>query len=312
MTASSGNRRTAPAVGAIVDAPADPILSSQDDSPAPPPATTTSVRPPPGSPATSAKGRPPSRLSRAGTVVKALAGAAVVITASVGVAWGARRYVMTSPRFAVRTVLVEGNGRRSAEQIAGAGGVAVGKNIFSLDMSQASEAIKADPWIESAMVTRKLPSTVFVKVVEREARAIATFGGELYLVTRDGDPFKRLGGEDPSDLPVVTGIEPDSVARDRAGAVIALRRALDVAEDLEHSSLTKRYPIQELHLEKDGSLVVTIGREAIALHLGQPPYRGKLEQAARVLAEVARRKANASVLFLDNDAHPERVVVRMK
>ncbi len=68
-----------------------------------------------------------------------------------------------------------------------------------------------------------------------------------------------------------------------------------MAEELERTGLGKRYPIQELHLEKDGSLVVTIGREAIALHLGQPPYRDKIEQAARVLTEVARRKANASV-----------------
>jgi cell division protein FtsQ len=30
------------------------------------------------------------------------------------------------------------------------------------------------------------------------------------------------------------------------------------------------------------------------------------------LNELARRKANASVVFLDNDAHPERVVVRMR
>ena len=56
--------------------------------------------------------------------------------------------------------------------------------------------------------------------------------------------------------------------------------------------------------EKDGSLVVFIGKEAIALHLGQPPFRDKVEQAGRVLNEVARRKANASVVFLDNLAHP--------
>jgi cell division protein FtsQ len=76
--------------------------------------------------------------------------------------------------------------------------------------------------------------------------------------------------------------------------------------------VTRRYPLQELHLEKDGSLVATVGREAIALSLGQPPYRDKIEESARILTEVARRKANASVIFLDNDAHPERVVVRMR
>ena len=114
------------------------------------------------------------------------------------------------------------------------------------------------------------------------------------------------------DKIVITGISGEQVAHDRAGVVLALRRMLDVADDFDKAAITKRYPLQELHLEKDDALVVTIGREAIALHLGRPPYRAKIEQAARVLNEVSRRKANASVLFLDNDAHPERVVVRMR
>ncbi len=161
-------------------------------------------------------------------------------------------------------------------------------------------------------MTRKLPSTISVTVVEREAAALTAVGGELYLVTRDGDLFKKIGAEDPSDLPVITGILPAQVASDRRGVVLAVKRVLDVAEELERVGVARRYPIEELHLEKDGSLVVTIGREAIALSLGQPPYRDKIEEASRILNEVARRKANAAVIFLDNDAHPERVVVRMR
>ncbi|MEJ7732579.1 MAG: hypothetical protein WKG00_25670 [Polyangiaceae bacterium] len=123
---------------------------------------------------------------------------------------------------------------------------------------------------------------------------------------------KKTAPDDPYDLPVVSGILPDKVANDRAGAVLEVKRVLDVAEDLERAGVAKRWPIQELHLEKDGALVVTVGREAIALHLGHGPYRDKLDQLRSVLSELSRRKANASVVFLDNDAHPERVVVRMR
>jgi cell division protein FtsQ len=306
------NRRRAPSANGIVDAPADPV-GTTDESPVPPLAASKSVRPPPPPGPKKSRFKPLSpRLDRLASFAKMVFGAAVVLAASVAVAWGARRYILTSPRFAVRTVLVEGNGRRSAEQLATAGGVAVGKNIFALDLAQAAASIMTDPWIENAKVTRKLPATIHIAVAEREARAVVTIGGELYLVTREGDLFKRLSGEDPSDLPVITGIDPEAVARDRAGVVLTLKRVLDVADDLERSPVAKRYPIEEINVEKDGALVVTIGREAIALHLGQPPYRGKIEQAARVLGEVSRRKANASVLFLDNVAHPERVVVRMR
>jgi cell division protein FtsQ len=48
------------------------------------------------------------------------------------------------------------------------------------------------------------------------------------------------------------------------------------------------------------------------LHLGAPPYRGKLEQAERVFAELSQRKTEPSIVFLDNEASPERVVIRMR
>lgn len=293
-----------PAKGAsVVEAPADPLLLG-DDSPLPPSATTTtSVRPPPA---------PSPARARVSAMAKLVAGAALVISTSVGVAWGARRYLLSTPRFAIRTVLVEGQSRRSAADIAKEGGIAIGQNIFALDLDRARASLAADPWIESATITRTLPSTLHVKVVERDARAVASIAGQLYLVTRDGEPFKKVSGDDPADLPVITGISEDQVARDRPGVVLAMKRLLDVAADLDKAGITKRYPLQELHLEKDDTLVVTLGREAIALQLGHAPYRGKIEQAARVLDEVARRKADASVLFLDNDAHPERVVVRMR
>jgi cell division protein FtsQ len=307
VSGGAGNKRRPDAQRPkTVSAPPDPILG--DDSPPPGPATTT-VRPPRPSTPSKADKAPAGPLARTFQLV---GGVAVVLAASISVAWGARRYLTTSPRFAVRTVQVDGERRRSAAHVAELGGVAVGKNIFALDLALAGAMIEEDPWIEKATVTRKLPSTVTITVTEREAAAMVAIGPDLYLATRDGDLFKKIGADDPSDLPLVTGILPAQVASDRAGAVITVRRALDVAEEADRAGLAKRYPIEELHVDKGGSLTVIVGREAIALGMGQPPYRDKVEEASRILAEVARRKANASVIFLDNEAHPERVVVRMR
>ena len=291
------------AKGGVVDAPPDPMFAGDEISPAPPGAVSSTVRPP---------AAPRSARSGALRSLQLVAGVVVVLACSIAVAWGARRYVLSSPRFAVRTIEVEGHSRRSAAEVAKAAGVSVGKNIFGLDLEVAKAGVVADPWIVEASVTRKLPSTVHIAVVEREARALAAIGGELYLATADGDLFKKIEGDDPYDLPLVNGIQPEAVAKDRAGASLAVKRALDVVTDLERTGIAKRYPIQEIFVDKDGSLVVTIGSNGVALHLGHAPFRGKVEQAARVLAEVAARKANASVIFLDNDAHPERVVVRMR
>ena len=59
-------------------------------------------------------------------------------------------------------------------------------------------------------------------------------------------------------------------------------------------------------------MTLVIGKSAVALHMGAPPYRRKLEQALRVVAELDRRGAKPDSIMLDNEARPDRVVVRMR
>src|SRR5439155_10074310 len=72
-------------------------------------------------PEVGAPAKPPSRFM---AIARAVAGAALVIGVSVSVAWAARHYVMTTPRFAVREIAVTGQSRRSADDIATEAGIA--------------------------------------------------------------------------------------------------------------------------------------------------------------------------------------------
>ena len=75
---------------------------------------------------------------------------------------------------------------------------------------------------------RKLPSTIVIDVVEREAAALVSVGSDLYLSTRQGDLFKKPEPGDPYDLPVISGthtedVVKDSIRRIHAGAKAAGR-----------------------------------------------------------------------------------------
>jgi cell division protein FtsQ len=91
-----------------------------------------------------------------------------------------------------------------------------------------------------------------------------------------------------------------------------IRRAVDLAAEYERGALSKRFPLEEVHVEADGAFALVIGRSALELVLGGPPFRRKLEQATRVVAELDTRGAKAEAIMLDNDTRPERVVVRMR
>jgi cell division protein FtsQ len=240
------------------------------------------------------------------------AGVLVTIAAALGCVWGMLRYTRTSPRFAIRNVEVTGSSHRSPEDIARLGGITRGQNVFTTDLEAAKVGILGDPWIEQASVRRKLPGAIVVEVVEREAAGLVAVGPDLYLSTRQGELFKKPESGDPYDLPVITGTRPEDIVKDRDAAVAMIKKALDLVSDYEHLGPAKHLPVQEVHIEDDGALVLSVGKDPIALRLGKGPYRQSLEQASRVLGELANRHAEASVVFLDNEAHPERVVVRMR
>jgi cell division protein FtsQ len=227
--------------------------------------------------------------------------------------FGLYRYVSTTTRFAVKTISIEGAVRRGQPDIARLAGVEPGRNIFTLDLDAARRGILQDPWIERATVDRKLPGTILINVAEREATALVALGGSLFLAGRGGDLFKRLEPGDPSDFVVITGAGGEGeLVRDRDGLVLLVKKAQDIIAEYERLGPIKNFPLQEVRLTDEGGVNLTVGREGILLVMGRGPYRSKIERAARVLGEVDRRKGQTSVIFLDNDAHPERVVARMR
>lgn len=253
-----------------------------------------------------------TRLSSVLSALKLSFGVVLVLSTSAAIAWGAHRFALTTPRFAISECAVDGNRRISDEKVARTAGIEKGQNIFSADLEEAEKRLLSDPWIKSAKITRSLPGTVRIELAERDARAIASIEGELYLVTPAGEPFKKLGEGDPHDLTVISGVSLRGVALDRAREIERIRSALEVLRHYETLPVAAVHPAQEVHLGADGGMVMTIGTPAVTLQLGRKSYRQKLLMAARVLGRLGKRGERPGIIFLDNEAHEERVVVRMR
>jgi cell division protein FtsQ len=273
--------------------PSTPDVETESAAAAPPP-----LEPP----------RPPSRWWSA---LRTLAGVALVVASSVAVAWAARRHVLQSPRFAITEIQVIGCERRSGDAITAESGLAVGTNIFGADLDAARVRVLSDPWVAEATLARRLPGTLLVQITERKPAALVALG-DVWLAGADGEPFKKLEVGDPTDFPIVTGLGPQAIADDRPGSARAIQRAIDLAAEYERGAMSRKMPLEEVHLEADGAFALVVGRGGLELVLGGPPFRRKLDQAAHVVAELDGRGAKADAIMLDNDTRPERVVVRMR
>ncbi|HEV8547958.1 MAG TPA: FtsQ-type POTRA domain-containing protein [Polyangiaceae bacterium] len=291
--------------GAAVTAPSEDFPLGES----PPPARTEARR------AVSGKSPPPAGPSFGERLlggVKLVAGLAVVVAASTAVAYSLHRYALTTTRFGIQKVELEGAKRFSPDQVRTLAGIELGRNLFAFDTRAAEDKLLHDPWVSSAHVVRKLPGTLRVELGEREASAIAVIGDKPFLLTADGEPFKEVKAEDPADLPLVTGISAADWARDRAGAMERFRTGVDLIRQYERLPMAKVHPAQEVSLAASGDAVLTVGRQGIALELGRPPFARKLAMAGEVVGELGGKGRTPGIVFLDNEAHPERVVVRMR
>jgi cell division protein FtsQ len=266
---------------------------------------------PPVERTTGPRGTVAPRTSRVLGWLRAALGVALVTGSAVTVAWVGRRHLLTSPRFATVAVEVTGNDRRPTDVLVAESGITLGTNVFAVDLEAARLRLLSDPWIHEATLARRLPGTVAATVVERKAAALVVLG-DTVLATAEGEPFKKLEPGDPVDLPLVTGLRAEDLTDDREGTVRTIRRAIELAADYDRVPLARRSPLEEVHVQLNGSFSLVVGRSAMELVLGAPPFRRKLDQAARVVAELDKRGAKADAIMLDNDARPERVVVRMR
>jgi cell division protein FtsQ len=244
--------------------------------------------------------------------VRVAFGIAAVVGTSVAVAASAHRYALTSPRFAVKELSIQGAKRLSAEQVRDQGGIGVGSNIFALDTRAVEARLLQNPWISTAKVTRRLPSELSVELTERQPRAVALLGSQTYLVSKDGEPFKQLEAKDPVDLPVITGLHPENLQRDRARELERLARALSVLGQYERLNMSKVHAAQEVHIADGGAVTLIVGKEGVVIQLGNTGFRQRLLMAERVVTESRQGGRLPGIVFADNQAHPELVVVRMR
>lgn len=120
------------------------------------------------------------------------------------------RVAFVSPRLQLARIEITGTDRFSPEQIARLGQVPMGSNIFRVNLTRVSTALKTQPLIRDAVVTRQLPNTLQVTLQERTPAlqvVRADRPAQAYLADADGVLFQeaapRKHGQPGSELPAV-------------------------------------------------------------------------------------------------------------
>jgi len=116
-------------------------------------------------------------------------------------------YQMTvNAGFELEFLYLEGRNRTAMGDIEKALGVKEGGPILQLSLAQTREKLEAIPSIKSAAVERALPSTLYVRIVEREPVALWQNQGKIVLVDDKGVVMNGIDSAPYMKLPLIVGV----------------------------------------------------------------------------------------------------------
>lgn len=204
----------------------------------------------------------------------ALAGAAV-----------AGEVALTSPRFAVASMEVEGVRRLSPEAIARAAGIAPGTNLFRVDPPAVAARLESLPGVRRADVIRAWPNRVTILVEERRPFTLV-HAGRLHWIDEDGVPMGEERAAVVPPAPVISGLDPEELATMRERPSPRAQEAIRLTRLLLRSGSPLVDRISEVDVSRaDDPVLYTV--DGVEVRLGTEDWEGRLARLEGVLAQVA-------------------------
>jgi cell division protein FtsQ len=119
----------------------------------------------------------------------------------------------------VTNIEVEGRATTDSATILAALDAHQGTPILAVNPARAKEQLEALPWVRSAAIERRLPDTLYVRLVERQPLAVWQHDGKQELIDRDGTVIPVTDLSRFAKLPTVVG---DDQARRGAAQLLDL------------------------------------------------------------------------------------------
>ncbi|HZS10652.1 MAG TPA: FtsQ-type POTRA domain-containing protein [Nitrospirales bacterium] len=102
-------------------------------------------------------------------------------------------------------------------------------SIMWLSPKRLAERLEAHPWIKTAEISRELPHRLIVHVVERRPAAVLRAENGLWLIDDEGHVLNAVSDGEAQDLPVLRGVDVESLQKGLSHARQAAQAGLRVA-----------------------------------------------------------------------------------
>ncbi len=190
--------------------------------------------------------------------------------------------------FLVKEIIIEGNHRCQRAEIIKALNLDSRQLIFTFSLMRAQQRITALPFVQQAIISRRLPDRL--QIVIKERRPVALFYlGDLYLVDSEGLVIAPAPKAEKLDFPLISGVSlPEWQKRTQVWQGL-LKKATSLLKIWQRQRPELPEKIAQIVLDEAcGLTLFTTGRDW-ELQLGFENYDERLERWQQVLKVLGKR-----------------------
>jgi cell division protein FtsQ len=229
----------------------------------------------------------PTRRARWRTRLPRLALIAVCIVLMISGGAAVLGQLTSAGSLAIRRIEVTGHQRTSKGEVDAVLADLVGQNIVAASLADAQQKLLALPWVASADVRRRFPSSISVAIVEYRAIGLGRLGDVLWLIDPTGMASEEFGPHHGEfDLPVINGLT-------RAGGALMVDETRARLAARVMASLAPRPDLIDLISEIDvgdpRNVTFLLKGDTAAVRVGRDSFLERLEMYVDVAAELRTR-----------------------
>jgi cell division protein FtsQ len=204
----------------------------------------------------------------------------LILAAVLGV-YAGYRTMAASPYFSLRIVHVEGGQRLKSTEVLELAGVHIGQSILDLDLSELETRIAASPWIRSVVVSRILPNTLKVGIVEAPAAFWVLREERLYYADERGQSIAQVEMDRFAPLPLA---EVEAGCEACQEVLTGLWTALE-----RNEFFFGKHEVAALRVHGEQGLALELEAPAVRLVAPLDDWRAGLLNMRPVMADLLRR-----------------------
>jgi len=207
-------------------------------------------------------------------------GCVAMVAVSIGLLAG-YRWLTTIDYFTIRDLQIAGVSRMAREDVLAQAELRPGMNLLAVNMESVEGLLTKNPWIESAQVTRVLPDTLKIRVVEREPSYLVQYEDSLCYADGEGR--------------IIDKVQPDKfVSLPQVEVESGMERHLPILDELRRAIAAKQTPfgldqVAWIRLSWRYGLEVRLMDRNVLLCVGVDDWKNNLTRMGLVWANLAKR-----------------------